>query len=311
MTRRVDGAELSLPARPPLAAGRLGLRTPAGGTARDRLERRHHPRLPSRRRPGHDRLEALGAAVVDPRRRRVHRPRGLRRRGAARGRSSPTARPRCRSTPTTCPGSRSRRRCGSSGGGRRRLGAGARPRRLPRHAPGEALVRRRAARRGFDEIDGARQDAAAFDGAGRPGSRRRSSISSCSRRSLPAGHLRLRLLRLPRAAAPARPGCARSATAGTSSPSSSRTRSGSRASRSSTGSSFPFADPVDRPAPPRPDLGQRGAAAARGARGAARRRSSPSSAASASTTSSSATPTPRSSRRVHRLGRGAHRVPAG
>ena len=53
----------SLSARSALAAGRLGLRATAGGARGDRAERRHHAAVPARRRPGHDRLEALGPPV--------------------------------------------------------------------------------------------------------------------------------------------------------------------------------------------------------------------------------------------------------
>ena len=173
---------------------------------------------------------------VDPRRRRVPRPRGLRRRGAARGlRRRPLAR-RCRSTPTTCRGSPSRPRCGASGRRSRRRrcrSSGSRAtstrRRARRWLPPRSPPRLRRGRRPAETPPGSTARAAGIDAA---------FEHLVLTPPLAAGrNVRLRLLGLPRRAPAARPGSARSAAAGTSCPSSSRIPSGSRASRSSTGSS--------------------------------------------------------------------------
>ena len=191
------------------------------------------------------------------------------------------------------------------------LGAGARPRRLPRHGAGRRLVRRRAARAASTQIDERARRRAAFDAA----------AAGLERRVRPAGrepplaagrHVRLRLLRLPRRRPRPRPGCARSATAGTSCPWSSRIRSGSRASRAVDGLVVPFADPA---------TGRRCAACgSRAGRpracGRRTRPGSPRCSASSRSLGLDYVVVGDSDpavvvRGVLRLGRGAHRVPAG
>ena len=95
-------------ARPAPAARRAAVRRPAEPPPRPR-QRRDRLAAVRARRPGlDDRLVRVARGSRRRPARRVHRPRALRRRGAARRRASATAGRRWRSTPSRCRGSRSR-----------------------------------------------------------------------------------------------------------------------------------------------------------------------------------------------------------